>query len=260
MHRRFMAIRATALALAIFATQFAGVRSSADAAGDKKRAQLLPVKRLLVVPPFVATDTLGELPPLVEPKGRPVPPLTDKRKAELETYTGVLKQLEEYVRARTYARATVRLPFSILSATETQAALKSELSSVPQLFATGGRLKGRKFDEADAKKVQKLAEAAHADAVLIGSLDEPRKSNGHYYFDPLAGAGYESPKVSVRGEFALYLANGTLVLKHSLEEFHPVTQLGKQQFLLADWIETEELLVEDLMDEITRYTPIKPTK
>ena len=96
--------------------------------------------------------------------------------------------------------------------------------------------------------------------MLTGCFDEPRKSNGHFFFDPLAGAGYESPKVTLRGEFAVYLADGSLVLKYALDEAHPLTQMGKRQYLAADWMETQELAIEDMMDELTRYTPLKPSK
>jgi hypothetical protein len=224
-------------------------------------ACLLGFAMLLFAPPsapFIATDSLGELPG--SPTNKKPDPETEKRKEEWAAYLGILKQLEEHGRARILERARVRLPFTVVSADATAEALKGLKLTAPALFTEGGRLKGRKFDLPDTEKLKSFAARVHADAVLTGCFDEPRKSNGHFFFDPLAGAGYESPKVTLRGEFAVYLADGSLVLKYGLDEAHPLTQMGKRQYLAADWMETQELAIEDLMDELTRYTPLKPAK
>ena len=91
--------------------------------------------------------------------------------------------------------------------------------------------------------------------MLLGVLDEPRKSNGGYFFDPLSGPGYDSPKVHDKATFDLVLADGTLVLRQTIDVIHPLTRIGTRRFVLADWLETDDQIIEDLMDEITRYTP-----
>jgi hypothetical protein len=238
------------------------IQSGADAAGDRKRAQLLNVKRLLVVPVFFGTDTLGELPAAKagamtdkkrEPK--PKPELDAKQKAALAEYLDALRKLESNAREKLRARVAARTTFEVIKVEEVDRALTDLKITPPEMFQSAGRLNNKKFELPDAEQVKRLASQVHADAVLLGVLDEPRKSTGGYYFDPLAGPGYDSPKVHDKATFDLMLADGTLVLRQTLDVVHPLTRIGTRQFVLADWIETDDQIIEDLMDEVTRYTP-----
>ena len=234
--------------------------SQADAAGDKKRAQLLNVKRLLVAPVFFGTDTLGELPAAkpgtsTEKKREPKSELDDKQRAAIADYAETLRKLERNAQEKLPARAASRTPFEVVKADEVDRAFKALKITPPELFQTGGRLNSKKFDMPDPEQVKRLAGLVHADAVLLGVLDEPRKSNGGYYFDPVSGPGYDSPKVHDKATFDLMLADGTMVLRQTIDVVHPLTRIGARQFVVADWIETDDQIIEDLMDEVTRYTP-----
>lgn len=241
----------------VFASLFTGASAHSDVAGDKRRAQLINAKRLLVIPMFFGTDTLGELPP------KPNSPQTaahssvvsEKRRKELAEYAETLRKLELHAKARLPERAAARTPFEVIPQIEVEQALKEFKMTPPELFLNGGRLSGGRFDMPDENQIRRVSARLHADAVLLGVLDEPRKDNGHYYFDPIGGAGYDTPKVHDKATFDLRLADGSLVLRQTIDVVHPLTRIGSRVFVVADWIETEDEIIEDLMDEVTRYTP-----
>ena len=223
--------------------------AQADAAGDKRRAQLAPVKRIVVLAPFFGTDMLmkAEAPP--KPGEKPNPQMTQ--------YVGYLKKIEVHVREWLPERVKVRTPFEVVSTEELGAALKDLKLTPEKLFQNNGRMRGSRFAAPDAAAVRQVASRLHADAVLLGTLDEPRRSNGKYTFDVLAGIGYDSPNVRCKAGYYLLLADATEVLFNPIEVLHPLTSLGKRDFVLADWLETEEQVIENFMDELTRYTPVK---
>src|SRR5580658_1046652 len=144
--------------LTIVTSIFAGIalpaHSNADAAGDKKRAQLLSVKRLLVVPMFFGTDTLGELPPPktgTQPENRHdrKPVLDAKQQAEFLEYKEALRKLERNARETLPARAGARTPFEVIKSEEVDNSLKLLNLSSPDLYPGGGRLNGKKFELPD---------------------------------------------------------------------------------------------------------------
>jgi len=233
--------------------------SRADPAGDKKRAQLLNVKSLLVIPVFFGTDALGELPPpkagaQSENRHDRKPVLDDRQRAEFTNYLESLRKLERNAREVLLARAAARTHFTVIKADDVDGALKELKITPPELFQNGGRLNNGKFELPDVGQVKRLASRLHADAVLMGVLDEPLKSSGGYIINP-TGPAYDTPKVHDKATFDLLLADGTMVLRQTIDVVHPLTKIGARQFVLADWIETEDQIVEDLMNEVTRYTP-----
>ena len=132
--------------------------SLADAAGDKKRAQLLTVKRIAVAPVFFGTDTLGELPPSkprapTEKQRENKPELNQKQRAELAEYLDALRKLEGNAREKLPERAGARMPFEVVKADEVDSALKILKITPPELFQSAGRLNNRKFDLPEADQV-----------------------------------------------------------------------------------------------------------
>lgn len=247
--------RTTLLSLALLT--LVSLSAHPDPAGDKKRAQLAPVHRIAVVPIFFATDTLGELPPKQETKPAPKPPVDEKRKAQLADYMEMLRKLEAHSREYLLQRVAARTPYEVISAQEMENALKELKLTPAQLFQNGGRQNGKHNDAPDLAAVRKLAQQLHADALLLSTMDEPRKIDGHYLIDTFGEIGYDSSKVTAKSDYTVLLADGSLVLHQNFEVLHPATHSGNRQFLLTDWMETEEEVNEDFLDELTRYTPIK---
>ncbi len=256
MWHRFMWIIASWLLL----TASIGDRStaSADEAGDAKRAALQKVHRVVIVPPFFGTDTLGELPPRTDKSGRQEladTPIDEKARERRNEYIEVLKKLEIHARETLPTRLAARTPFVITPGADTVHILEALKKAPPAVFKNGGRIMGKKFDQPDTETVLKIATEAKADAVLLCAFDEPRRNSGGYYFDPLSGPGYDVPKVHDKATFDLITLDGNAVIHQTVEVVHPVTKLGQRLFLLADWTETVDQIIEDFMDELTRYTP-----
>jgi hypothetical protein len=243
---------------------------SADVAGDKKRALLAQVKRLVVVPPFFGTDTLDKAAEAdrAEKSGNAdtgeatmqsstQAKRTAESNARLKQVADQLRKLEAQMQTLLPLRVTARTPYTVVPADELAQALKQLDLTPAKLFQNNGRIRGGRMAAPNPEPVRKLAAALHADAVLLGTLDEPHRNNGGPDFDPLSGPGYESPHVLSKGSFYVLLADGTEVLHEVREAAQPLSRIGQQQFPLADWKEVQALLVENLLDEVTRYTPAK---
>ncbi len=240
-----------AVLLAAGSCLFLSVTAQGDAAGEKRRAQLAKVQRVIIVPPFIGTETLSRL------DAQKAPPEKGKPDAKLIAYGAQLRSLENHVREWLPQRVKARTNFQIVPTEELEAALK-ELNLTPQtLFQNAGKMKGRSFAVPDSAGVRALVQRLHADAVLLSTLDEPRHNSGAYLFDPLAGLSYDSPKVRGKIGFWLLLPDSTEALHAYMEVLHPVSKLGSRTFLLIDWTETEDQVIEDFLDELTRYTPLK---
>ncbi len=237
--------------LVVGACVFSALSALGDATGEKRRAQLAKVQRVLIVPPFFGTETLGKL------EEQKTHPEKNKPDAKLIAYAVQLRSLEDHSREWLPQRVKARTNFQIVSQEEFEAALK-ELKLTPQsLFQNAGRMKGKTFALPESAVVRTVAQRLHADAILLSTLDEPRQNSGFYQFDPLAGLSYDSAKVRGKIGFWLLLPDGTEVLHEYTEVLHPVSKLGNRTFLLTDWTETEDEVIEDFMDELTRYTPLK---
>lgn len=258
-----MAARFASIAILLGVLVFLMPSARADAAGDRRRVMLASVHRIAVVPPFFGTDTIArvlgsdeaeksekangetERKPAKEPDAR------EKRYAEQ------LRKLEDHVRTTLPARVAARTPFEVVPAEELAKAFETLGLTPAKLFQNGGRIRSARFAAPDAQAVSKLAAFLHADAVLLGTLDEPRRSNGKYYFDMLSGLSYDSAHVRGKGGYYLLLADGTEALHTFIEVLQPLSRIGNREYLLADWMDAESLVIENLMDEITRYTPEK---
>ncbi len=241
----------------------ARVAHATDEAGERKRAALAAVKRLVVVPPFFGTDTLAKAAALEKSdaatkdaadtgaRSQSASPADER----LKRYAEQLRKLEEKARTRLPERTAARTPYAIVPADELTKALKQLDLSPAALFQNNGRIRNGKMAAPNPEAVRKLAAALHADAILLGTLDEPRKNNGGLDFDPLYGLGMQSPHVLSKGSFYVLRADGSEILHSVLVAFQPRTRIGNREFPLADWQEADALLIEDLMDELTRYTP-----
>ncbi|HZP83437.1 MAG TPA: hypothetical protein VFB21_17465 [Chthonomonadaceae bacterium] len=261
-----MAARFASIVLLLGLLVFPLSGARADAAGDKRRVLLASVRRIAVVPPFFGTDTLARVSGSEEadktekasraPEGRPAkePDAREKRYAEQ------LRRLEAHVRTTLPARVAARTPFAVVPADELAKAFEALNLTPAKLFQNGGRIRSARFAAPDAQAVSKLADFLHADAVLLGTLDEPRRSNGRYYFDMLSGLSYDSAHVRGKAGYYLLLADGTEALHAFIEVLQPLSRIGNRDYILADWMDAESLVIENLMDEITRYAPEKSAK
>lgn len=256
--------RSLRLSVTLFLIAASLTGAFADKAGDKKRAQLANVRRLVVVPLFFGTETLGKvtdpdkaLDRAVESaleKGKPKPPA--KPDPNLALYKEHLLKLEDLSAARLPVRVATRTPFQVVAADDLTAALK-DLGLTPQkLFKENGRIRGSRFALPDPEAVHKLAARLQADAVLLGTMDEPRRTNGQTYLD-MFGLVTTPGFVRAKAGIFVVLPDGTEVLHAYVESLHPLTPTNKPAHLLADWQEATEQVIEDFLDELTRYTPEK---
>ena len=123
-----------------------------DATGDKRRAQLAKVQRVIVIPSFFGTDTLGKLDAQKEHPGKVA------SDAKLTAYGGQLRTIETHVREWLPQRLISRTNFQIVPQEELQAALK-DLNLTPHtLFQNAGMLKGKTFALPDIAAVRTLAQ------------------------------------------------------------------------------------------------------
>ncbi len=244
-------VRFFAVLLAISLGMSVSAPVRADAAGERRRAQLAKVQRVVVIPPFFGTETLNKI---EEQKAHPE---KSKPDAKLTEYATQLRSLQDHEKEWLPKRIEARTNFHLVPEAELMAALK-ELKLTPQsLFQNGGKMKGTSFAPPDAVAVRTLAAHLKADAVLLATMDEPRRNNGGYQFDPLEGLSYDSPKVRGKIGFWLLLPDGTEVLRQAVEVLHPMSKIGSRTYILTDWTETEDQVVEDFLDELTRYIPLK---
>jgi hypothetical protein len=232
-----------------------------DKESAQKRAQLARVRRIVVVPLFYGTPTLGVIPPPERPGKRPAKPSAAPPKTipNQETYKEYLQKLEREASALLPKRVSARTPFVVVPSEEVAAALKALELTPWKLFQNHGLLEGTRFALPAPPSVRKLAERLRADAVLLGTLDEPRRQDGSYSFSPF-GIDSTSPHVRCRGGFFVMQSDGTEILRAYIESLRPHEAGHDPRHLLADWMEATEQVIEDLMNELTRYTPPSPEK
>ncbi len=227
----------------------------ADASNDKKRAQLAAVRRLIVAPPFYATDTLAKSSAGTKPGEKPTA-ASAKTDPRLASYVVQLRELENHARARLPERVGARTPYEIVPADALRTAFETLKLTPESLFQNNGRMRGGRFALPDTANVAKLTAFLKADAILLGAMDEPRRSNGHYYFD-VSGINYTSSHVRSKAGYFLLRADGSEILHDYVEALRPLTRIGAREFVTEDWREATDQVIEDLLDEITRYTPVK---
>ena len=232
-----------------------GIAVHADVAGEKKKTLLAEVKRLAVAPIFFSSSTLFKA---EEQKRAAVPGSSDKKKpqTEMERYRAQLRSLEMDANQCLPARTTARTPYTIVSEEKVDSALK-ELKFTPQmLFQNRGKMKNGKFPLPDPAAVRKFCAFLHVDAVIMGTMDEPRRTNGQYFLDP-GGLNYDSAHVETKSGMFVMRADGSEVLHDYIETLHPLTKRRDKDFVLVDWRESTELMMEDFLDEVCRYAPAK---
>src|SRR5262249_42609803 len=131
----------------------------ADAAGDKRRAQMASVKRVVGLPPVFGAGTLS--------KAETPPRANEKAEEQVRQYVGYLKKMEGHLREWLPKRVTARTPFEVVSAEELGEALKTLKLTPEKLFQNGGRMRGSKFAAPDVAVMKQVAAQVHADAVLL---------------------------------------------------------------------------------------------
>lgn len=221
-----------------------GSPARADTGEAQKRAALAGIRRLAIVPAFFVTRPRKSA-------------ATAPSKAE-QQYTATLQQLQAHADKRLPARAADRLPYSIVPPSDVARALAALRLQPADLVQDSGKMKGNRYPLPNPDAVRRLAGRLHVDAVLITEMDEPRRENGHYFWSFPEGAGYDPSHVEFNGAFTVALADGAEVLQYRGSVEHPLTRVDRRTFLAVDWSEAEDLLVEDMLDEVTRYTPSQP--
>ncbi len=264
MKRMTSLVVAALLPLVCLSLTMQAARASSDVPKEKKRSVLATVHRIAVVPLFYGADAAklaGEKVAADKNKSAPseksVPKLSPEQVVRRKSFLRQRQELLSHANTRLPERAGARLPYAVLSREETMAAL-AELKQKPEdLFKEGGATRGTKFPFPLADQVRKLAAQLKVDALILGVLDEPRYDNGHYYFDPFYGVNYETGHVKSRAGFYFMLADGTEILHAYMEVKNPLTPPEGRDYRLADWTDAQELMIENMMDEWTQFTPSK---
>ena len=228
-----------------------------DITNEKKRALLAVVHRVAVAPPFYGTCRLAK-PDSKSEADKPTPKAEpDKPNPKLAEYLDRLRKLQDRTRALLPERLTTRTPFQIVPMEETEAALKALELTPEKLYLNEAKMRGTRFSGPDPQAVKKLAARLHADAVILDTLDEPRRSPDRLFFDPLGGLGISEAHVTAKIGFWVLNAEGTEVVQRVSDVVHPVTKIGNRQYLFADWQEANDLAIENFIDELIRFTPEK---
>ncbi len=254
-----------------------GRNTSGDKNADRKRVQLAHIRRVVVIPPFFGTDTIlratpppGAAPPHTDanepeppPKANDARPLAlgDPRNPidpKLTRYAEQLRKLQDAARAYLPQRLAKRAGFEVVPPDETANALRALGLTPEKMFMDDGRVKNTHFPLPLPDAIRKVSEALRADAVVLGVLDEPRRANGKYMYDPLYGFSYEPGFAEAHAGFYLMLPEGTEALHGYMRVRNPTSREGRREFVLADWADAQDLMIENLMDEWTYYTPKKP--
>jgi hypothetical protein len=216
------------------------------------------VHRIAVAPPFYGTGRLAkaESPSSQKDSGGK----ESKPNPKLMEYLNRLRKLQERTRSLVPERVAARTPYQVVPTDETDAALKALELKPENLYMNNAKMRGTRFSGPDAQAVRKLAAKLHADAVVLDVLDEPRKSPERLFFDPLGGFGVSEAHVTAKMGFWVLLADGTEAFQRVSDVVQPLTQIGNRQYLFADWQDANDLAIEHFLDELTRYTPEKPSQ
>lgn len=233
----------------------------ADKPGERKRALLAPIRRIVLVPPFFV-----EMPaerPQARPRRANTTDTEDERKKARELYHEALKTLEIEAQKRLPERFANRVPFQIVPAKETACAL-ARLEHAPRMLLQGKKPeRGQRFPVFQADTLRALMEIAKADAVLLMALEEPTTEDERPIFDGFQ-VWTRRARVRCRATFAIYLADGREAFFETLQAAQPRTRQPRlsrevpppsRDYVIIDWRETQELLIENFLDELTRYTP-----
>jgi hypothetical protein len=210
-----------------------------------------------VVAPFFATNALSNAEPN-EPS-RPRRNAREEDQENEEVYRDYLRKLERNAEQRLPERLAARTNFVLIAPERVRRALAAQEKTPNRLFGQHGRIRDNRFPTPDAEAIRRLAAALNADAVLLCALDEPEADRGRPIFTGF-NVYTRRARVQTRGQFALLLKDGTEVLRRVLEVGQPRTwQPGARNaaqprdYLLVDWRETQDLLIENFLEELARY-------
>src|SRR5579884_2935550 len=131
--RQFFTLPGLLLCLALLAAHSA----QADTAGDKRRAQLANVKRILVVPPFFGTDMAGKDHPQDEKNASNTPPGANPNK---DKYLADIRKLQTHAGEALPKQVSDRTPFTVIPADEMAQGLKDLKLTPEKLFQNNGRM------------------------------------------------------------------------------------------------------------------------
>ncbi len=230
--------------------------AKAQSASDKKKSVLASVRRIAVLLPYFGTPEFLDHAPL-KPESSRRRPTGDELRQRSESRT-FLAKLETETQRILQERLKERTPFTFvpLTAEPPFPENKKEAVLLPSVFPlkNEGRLKGTKFPLPDPDAVKRIAVQNGTDAVLLTVMDEPRRDGGGYFFD-VSGVGYRSPHVSGKIAFYLLSKDGSEILHEFVEVLHPVTKIGNRDYTQVDMTETHEQIIENFLDELSRYLP-----
>ncbi len=166
-----------------------------------------------------------------------------------------LKALLAHAQQRLPIRMLHRTPWKLAGQKETLLAMQKLHLTPQELFQNNGLIQHGKYPLPKPAAVQQLLAALHADALILADLDAPQNISGHYTFSLLGGTGYEPAHEVMKGEFLVALPNGDTALRFINTVEHPPTSIGGRKFVQLDWEEAENLLIENFLDDVTRYLP-----
>ena len=219
---------------------------AADGAADRLRHELAPVRRVAVLPAFFGATTATDDGTENQKQGE-----EPKRKE----YLADLQTLADHEKMQMPGRVEARTPFKVTAASEVCAALRDAKLTPEKMFQNEGRIRNMKFSPPDPIAVKEIANRLHVDALILTTLDAPHRTNGQYYVD-VYGLNYDAAHARAKAAFFVVLADGTEVFHDYVEALHPVTRSsGSRSYIMADWTEAEDTVVEDFLDELSRYTP-----
>ncbi len=182
----------------------------------------------------------------------------DSKKSDIQRWDSpTLKTLMSHINKRLLQRITARTPYVMDDGHESIMALGVLQISPASLFLPVKSRRDPKALVVNSSAIESLESKLQVDAIVLEVLDAPRRIDGHYVYNALEGFGRVPSHVSTQGVFFVCTKDGLTAFRDPLTVDHPLTQIGGRQFLLEDWEEAENLMIEDFLDDWTRYTPDK---
>lgn len=223
--------------------------AAADVPEPEARALLATAHRIVVLPPFYGTKTLHEKPPAN---------FKPKQLEERLKYQQILQRLEVHATLWLPERVAHRTPFLAIAGEKVQTQLEKDHLTPRDLFTDNGLIHGDGFPLPRLFLAQQLAQALHADLILLTVLDEPRRVDGHYIYELMGGLEHVPSHVNCRGAFYLVDAQGRTLFHGVYSVNQPLTIIAGHTYLYADWRDAINVLIEDFLDDLYRLLPQGP--
>ncbi len=205
---------------------------------SQQRTVLQEIRTIAVVPPFFG------VPNSALPKGKNLAETIALQTA----YRSTLRTLKKEAINRLPQRITSRLNLKVMPTQQVVSLLSAHHVIGRDLFSNHGDIIHGGYPKLNLAACAHLCAMLHVNAVLVTDLDGPQRIGGHYVFVPLQGSGYEPSHVVSKAQFDVVDGNGLLILYADETVQHPATRIGAQQFVFADWLEAQNLLIENFMD------------